>query len=129
MVDRCDENAAALMGTIAWRLWGNRNEVRHGGKRLSEMELCCDATMWLLEFQEATVSALPWMSDPVLQQSWLPPSDPLYKVNVDGAVFKARNESEVGAIVRDANGMVVAALSKKSMLLWVLWRWKPKLLN
>ena len=69
------------------------------------------------------------MSDPVLQQSWLPPSDPLYKVNVDGAVFKARNESEVGAIVRDANGMVVAALSKKSMLLWVLWRWKPKLLN
>ena len=24
MVDRCDENAAALMGTIAWRLWGNR---------------------------------------------------------------------------------------------------------
>ena len=113
MVDRCDENAAALMGTIAWRLWGNRNEVRHGGKRLSEMELCCDATMWLLEFQEATVSALPWMSDPVLQQSWLPPSDPLYKVNVDGAVFKARNEFGVGAIVRDANGMVVAALSKK----------------
>ena len=28
-------------------------------------------------------------------------------------MFKARNESGVGAIVRDANGMVVAALSKK----------------
>ena len=113
MVDRCDENATALMGTIAWRLWGNRNEVRNGGKRLSEMELCCDATMWLLEFQEVTVSALPWMSGLILQQSWLPPSDPLYKVNVDGAVFKARNESGVGAIVRDANGLVVATLSKK----------------
>ena len=113
MVDRCDEIAVALMGTIAWRLWGNRNEVRNGGKQLSEMELCYDATMWLLEFQEATVSASPWMSNPVLQQSWLPPSDQLYKVNVDVAVFKARNESGVGAIVRDANGLVVAALSKK----------------
>ena len=113
MVDRCDDTIAALMGTIAWRLWGNRNEVRNGGKRLSEMELCRDASMWLLEFQDATVSASPWLSDPVLQQSWLPPSDQLYKVNVDGAVFKARNESGVGAIVRDANGLVVAALSKK----------------
>ena len=58
---------AALMGTIAWRLWGNRNEVRNSGKWLSEMELCHDASMWLLEFQEATISASPWMSNLVLQ--------------------------------------------------------------
>ena len=32
---------------------------------------------------------------------------------MNGAVFKARNESGVDAIVRDVNGMVVAALSKK----------------
>nr|POF27163.1 hypothetical protein CFP56_08534 [Quercus suber] len=63
MVDRCDENSAALMGTIAWRLWGNRNEMRNSGKRLSEMELCRDASMWLLEYQEATVFALPWMTE------------------------------------------------------------------
>ena len=113
MVDRCDENATALMVTIAWRLWRNRNEICNGGKWLTEMELCRDASMWPLEFQEATISALLWMSDPILQQSWLLPSDPLYKVNVDGAVFNARNESGVGAIVRDANGLVVAALTKK----------------
>ena len=34
-------------------------------------------------------------------------------MNVDGAVFKARKESGVGVIIRDANGLVVAALSKK----------------
>ena len=25
MVERCNENVAALMGTIAWRMWGNWN--------------------------------------------------------------------------------------------------------
>ena len=49
-VDRCHESMVALMGTIAWRLWGNRNEVRHGGKRLGELELCHDASIWLLQF-------------------------------------------------------------------------------
>ena len=33
-------------------------------------------------------------------------------MNVDGAVFKGRKESGVGAIIQDANGLVVAALSK-----------------
>ncbi|XP_023929643.1 uncharacterized protein LOC112040955 [Quercus suber] len=77
------------------------------------MELCRDASMWLLEFQEANVVTLPWLSEPVLQQCWLPPSNQLYKVNVDGAIFKATNESGVGAIIRDANGLVVLALSQR----------------
>ena len=49
-LDRCDESAIALMGTIAWRMWGNRNEIHNGGKRLGELVLCCDASLWLLEF-------------------------------------------------------------------------------
>ena len=69
--------------------------------------------MWLLEFQEATDAAIPLLSKPELQPCWLPPYNQLYKVNVDGAIFKARKESGVGAIIRDANGLVVAALSKK----------------
>ena len=46
----------------------------------------------------------------VVQQRWLPPSNQLYKVNVDGAVFKERKESGVGVIIRDVNGLVVAAM-------------------
>ena len=49
----------------------------------------------------------------VVQQRWLPPSNQLYKVNVDGVVFKARRESGVGVIICDANGLVVVALSQK----------------
>ncbi|KAL4632894.1 hypothetical protein ACB092_04G084000 [Castanea dentata] len=101
MVDHCDDYAVALMGTIAWRLWGNRNETHNGGKRLGELELC------------PTAAAVSLLTKPVVQQYWLPPSNQLYKVNVDGAVFKARKESRVSVIIRDANGLVVATLSKK----------------
>ena len=34
MNDHCDEGVIALVGRIAWRLWGNRNEIRKGGKGL-----------------------------------------------------------------------------------------------
>ena len=80
------------------------------------MELCHDASLWLLQFQEAneaTAATAPVQSESRLQHTWLPPSNQLYKVNVDGAVFKERNESGVGVIIRDVNGLVVAAMCKK----------------
>ena len=116
MVDHCDDSMVALMETIAWRLWGNRNETRNGGKRPSELDLCQHASLWLLQYQEAnnaTATTIPMQSEPVLQRSWLPPSNRLYKVNVDGAVFKERNEFGVGVIICDVDRLVVAAMCKK----------------
>jgi len=53
-------------------------------------------------------------SESRIQRTWLPPSNQLYKVNVDGAVFKERNESGVGVIIcDDVHGLVVAAMCKK----------------
>ena len=102
MIDHCDESVVASVGTIAWRMWGNRNETHNGGKRLGELELFRDALLWLLEYQEATAGAAPTQIESLVQQCWMPPSDQLYKVNVDGAVFKARRESGVGVIIHDA---------------------------
>ena len=116
MVDQCHDSMVALMGTIAWRLWGNRNEIRNGGKRLGELELCHDASLWPLQFKEAneaTTATAPVQSESGLQQTWLPPSNQLYKVNVDGVIFKERNESGVGVIICDVNGLVMAAMCKK----------------
>ena len=42
----------------------------------------------------------------------------MFKVNVDGTIFKAQKESRVGIIIHDANGLVVAALSKKFQAPW-----------
>ena len=44
---------------------------------------------------------------------WTPPTGLRYKVNVDGAVFKLQKTAGVGVVVRDSNGLVVAALSRK----------------
>ena len=59
MIDHFDDSVVALVGTIAWRLWGNQNEVHNGGKRLGELELCHDASFWLLEYQEAITAVVP----------------------------------------------------------------------
>ena len=72
MVDQCHDSMVALMGMIAWRLWGNKNEIRNGGKRLGEMELCHDASLWLLQFQEAneaTIATAPVQSKSGLQHT------------------------------------------------------------
>ena len=113
MKDHCDESVVALVGTIAWRMWGNRNETHNGGKRLRELELFRDASMWLLEYQEATAATAPTQIESLVQQRWLPPSNQLYKVNVYETVFKAQRESGMGMIICDANGLVVVVLSKK----------------
>ncbi|KAL0015646.1 hypothetical protein SO802_002715 [Lithocarpus litseifolius] len=72
----------------------------------------CKSSSESLSIQEAIAYA-PTQTESLVQQRWWPPSSQLYKVNVDGVVFKAQRESGVGVIIRDANGLVVAALSKK----------------
>ena len=44
---------------------------------------------------------------------WSPPPIARYKVNVDGAVFSAQKCAGVGVLIRDSNGQVIAALSRK----------------
>lgn len=48
-------------------------------------------------------------------QTWSPPLDLSYKVNVDGATFSELGAVGIRVIVRDAYGQVVAALSSKLM--------------
>lgn len=48
--DHCDEGVIALVGTIAWRLLGNPNEIQKGGKRIGELELLGGASSLLLEY-------------------------------------------------------------------------------
>ena len=44
---------------------------------------------------------------------WTPPPLDKYKINVDAAVFKDQKAAGVGVLIRDCNGQVIAALSKK----------------
>ena len=44
-------------------------------------------------------------------QNWKPPTGQLYKLNFDAAVFE--NGSRIGAVIRNATGEVMAALSAR----------------
>lgn len=45
-------------------------------------------------------------------QGCRPPIPPLYKVNVDGAIFLSQHEVGVWVVIRDGQGLVMATLSK-----------------
>ena len=48
-----------------------------------------------------------------VEATWQPPKAPWYKANMHGAVFSQQKEAEIGVVIRDHHGAVVAALSKK----------------
>lgn len=82
--DHCDEGVITLVGTIARRLLGNRNELQNGGKWIGELELLRGASLLLLEYREASADA-PKHSNSLVQH-WVPFSGHMYKVNADGAI-------------------------------------------
>ena len=45
--------------------------------------------------------------------SWTPPPHTRYKINVDGIVFVAQKSAGIGVIIRDSDGSVIGACSKK----------------
>ena len=47
-------------------------------------------------------------------QNWKPPTGQLYKLNFDAAVFE--NGSGIGAVIRNAAGEVMAALSARGAI-------------
>lgn len=56
------------------------------------------------------------LSIPVIQESvvrWFPPPVGRFKLNFNTTIFSDFNYSEVGAIIRNENGEVMAALSSK----------------
>jgi len=110
-----EEGKLAQVVTIAWALWCNRNEVRNGGKRKTGSELIRWAATYLAEYTAATVSSSELKQRRELRSLWKPPPAPMFKIDVDGAVFLSQGTVGIGVIIRDEEGRVEAALSKKIM--------------
>lgn len=79
------DDILALFVAISWTLWTNRNEKRHGGKPKPNWAVVQWSVQYIREFQEVNVAAM--LKLPMLCSVWAPPVSPLYKVNVDGAIF------------------------------------------
>ena len=99
--------------TVCWGIWKDRNVLRLGGKGQASHTILSSALHLLDEFRAANeLKSGIWAEAPPMVV-WQPPSHGHYKVNTDGAVFSNRKQADIGVIIRDDSGEVVAALSKK----------------
>ena len=98
--------------SVCWGIWKDRNERRMGGIGKQGRVILKSALHLVEEYQMANGASM--VAAPVARPmiTWRPPAHDQYKVNVDGAVFKHRSQVGIGVVIRDKNGVVIAALSK-----------------
>uniref|UniRef100_A0A7N2L839 RNase H type-1 domain-containing protein n=1 Tax=Quercus lobata TaxID=97700 RepID=A0A7N2L839_QUELO len=100
-----------LIATSTWCMWCNRNKSRLGSPRQSSEEMIYKAQTLLADFQVAHLRRL--QPKTAEDSRWTPPSFPWYKVNTDATVFKNSKSVGIGVVVRNHEGSVLTALSKR----------------
>ena len=91
---------------LLWTVWHCRNHIRTTSKDHPISQVLPLATFSRFYL---THSFFP-------RVRWLPSTDPLVKVNFDGAMFRESREAGLGVIVCDSQGRALASLSKKVIL-------------
>ena len=107
-------NLLKFVITTAWCKWFRRNKTRLGAPQQSCREIIHKARTMLEDVRLAHLR-IPQHKD-AADIRWTPPDFPKYKVNTDVAVFSNTKAVGIGVVVRDHEGAVIAALSKRLSL-------------
>ena len=102
MIESFDEEKIALVVTVTWALWCNRNKIRHGGVRKSPEAVVQWVTQYLMEYTAAMEMVAPVKQDVIV--TWNPSLPSMLKINMDSAISKRQNLIVVGSIIQDENG-------------------------
>ncbi|KAL0005020.1 hypothetical protein SO802_012581 [Lithocarpus litseifolius] len=96
----------------SWFIWNQRNAVVHGGILKDPRWLNKRAAEFLEEFHQVQGQL---QSPEIFSASnvWFPPPELVYKLNFDAAIFLELSYSVVGAVIRNARGEVMAAMSER----------------
>jgi ribonuclease HI len=99
-----------------WLLWNRRNKMLYRNE-VDSLELIPTLALHLSsEYLSAQV--LPATSAPIQPRiKWKPSSISAFKVNFDAALFHEQQWTGVGVIIRDGQGLPIAALCKRFMCL------------
>uniref|UniRef100_A0A803QS40 RNase H type-1 domain-containing protein n=1 Tax=Cannabis sativa TaxID=3483 RepID=A0A803QS40_CANSA len=97
-----------------WFIWFDRNNILHDKLALQPAAIHAKSMAYLANFQQVhfvsiTPTPLPSVAP---HQPWQAPPQTRLKMNVDAAVSSTCNKLGFGAIIRDSNGHVRAALSE-----------------
>ena len=96
------ETDLTLFFTISWRIWSYGNDIPK------------EAMESLSEYMQKIVTNQTGQVKKVAKLN--PPSFCMYKVNIDGAIFKDLGAMIVGMIIRDEKGPLIVALSNKEQM-------------
>ncbi|KAL4386202.1 hypothetical protein GQ457_09G009570 [Hibiscus cannabinus] len=97
-----------LFVTTIWVLWTYRNKKIHENASQSVQQLSSFIFHYIQE-QESLPSSHPSATRSVSEARWSPPPTDHVKVNFDASYFSISRESVSGVLIRDVNGLVMAA--------------------
>ena len=96
-----------------WLLWNRRNQVMYRNEAEPLESIPALAVHLASEFLSAQITpdtsgrSQPWIK-------WKPSSSSAFKVNFDAALFPDQQWTGVGVVIRDGQGLPIAALCKRS---------------
>ena len=93
-----------------WSIWYNRNQVAHEAQGSSSIHIWGTAQQALNDYNIATTINFLRQQPPKV--GWSAPPSGLHKINVDGATFEDGRPSDVGVVIRDCKGVIVATSAK-----------------
>ena len=102
---------AELYAFIGWSIWHERNARRVDSPSLPIEKIYSDAVERMKEFHSVQEEPRNQITVHHLTH-WLPPLPSVYKVNFDHATFPDITAAGLGVLVRDSEGLVIAALSE-----------------
>lgn len=95
---------------VAWSIWYNKNQVAFEFKCQLPSQIWSFARRFLQDYRGAWVTLN--TSPTAKNNRWTPLPPSVFKINVDGATSKDGRNSNVGAIIRDSCGVVIATCGK-----------------
>ena len=101
---------------MSWSLWQRQNKLRIGLPSHPLNQVGPQATKFLQDYLDSQDTQTPSNSTASSTQLGTPSNTNSFKANFDGAVFNSSNSADVGVIIRDSNGEVIATLSERILL-------------